>query len=70
MGSTQLNTFVYFKMYKTGSGIGATSSSTPFTQPVTPCFPDGLVTHAYTHTHTLFSFFFPQCVTKFTSSDS
>lgn len=60
MGSTQLNTFVYFKMYKTGSGIGATSSSTPLTQAVTPCLSDGLVTHTYTlstYTDSLYFFF-------------
>lgn len=59
MGSTQLNTFVYFKLYKTGSGIGATSSSTPLTQAVTPCLSDGLVTHTCTrstHTDTRFTF--------------
>lgn len=60
MGSTQLNTFVYFKMYKTGSGIGAMSSSTNFTQPVIPCF-HMVWSHTRTYIYAVRTLFFSLC---------
>lgn len=49
-GPTQVNTFVYFKMYKTGSGLGATSSSSS-THP--GCHSLFIQHTGHTHTHIL-----------------
>lgn len=56
---TQANTFVHFKMYKTGSGFGATSSSAPHTRAVIPCLSNTLVNHI--HTFSSQSLWFQPC---------